>query len=258
MRWIFIFGPTQMTAENQSSSTLLQIPNSLLSFSQVTQSSAEVRQGPGSQLPLGQKMKRISLLFFVCLGCSPRTSYQFQFFVQDNQGNKISNAWIRMDDKPVGKTDENGFFVATQPLALGAQPKITAGKEASHASYAPYTERVEITPQTQPEILLTVTLYAMPKVQQVSTPAIASVAPVAAVPAATVQPMASSIHKPTAVPAAPVVAPAATEETVRLEAVPIPRATREPLLVIEPHVLPHLQREKEIAVHPKKRKKITP
>lgn len=201
-------------------------------------------------------MKRIPLFLFLCWACTPSKSYRLRFFVQDNQGKEVAKAWIHLDDKSLGETDASGFFVTTLPFSFGAQPKITAGKEDRQAYYAPYTERVEITPQTPSEILLTVTLYALPKMQPISAP-VPAPAPVVA------EKKPEPVIAPPTVAAAPVAAPTSaptsTEEEVRLEPVPIPSAHPEPLLIIDPHSLTPAQVLEAAAVsHAKEPKKSKP
>src|SRR3989338_5716712 len=98
------------------------------------------------------QMKWISVFLFLCRACTQSKPYQLRFFVQDNQGKEISNAWIHLDDSSLGKTDSAGSLVATLPFYLGALPIITAGKKEDQlAYYAPYTERMEITSQRSEE-----------------------------------------------------------------------------------------------------------
>jgi hypothetical protein len=205
-------------------------------------------------------MKRIPVLFLMWLACTPSKAYRLRFFVQDNQGKEVAKAWIHIDDKPLGETDASGFFITTVPFAFGAQPKITAGKEDPQAYYAPYTERLEITPQTQSEVLLTVTLYALPKMQPVPAPAVAVTppSPVAPVVAATPLPGVARPEAGTPVvsaggkiepvakvdPLSEPIVPPAESIPVQLEAVPVPHRKPEPLLVVEPHALPHFEKEK--------------
>lgn len=171
-------------------------------------------------------MKRIPLFLFLCWACTPSKSYRLRFFVQDNQGKEVSKAWIHLDDKSLGETDASGFFVTTLPFSFGAQPKITAGKEDRQAYYAPYTERVEITPQTPSEILLTVTLYALPKMQPISPPVLAgSITPAVATTPVAPPPSTPVVAVSIVAPSAPIVVEKKPEPVSAPPAVTAPPVT---------------------------------
>jgi hypothetical protein len=100
--------PVALAAENQNESTLLQIPNSLLSFSHVTQPAAEMREGPGSQFPLQG----------VLLETGDRVLVldHYRKWVKVFQGDTGRSGWMHQQSLTPLSTQTGSFTVDTRAL----------------------------------------------------------------------------------------------------------------------------------------------
>ena len=100
--------PAEITAQNTIESSLLQIPNSLLSFSQVTQSAAEVREGPGSQFPIQA--------LFLEPGDRVLILDQYQKWVKIFHGDAGRSGWVHQQALTSTPISTGSFTVDTRSL----------------------------------------------------------------------------------------------------------------------------------------------
>lgn len=95
--------------------------------------------------------------------CNEEVSSKLKVIVLNNQNVPIHNATISLDDIKIGKTDKDGVYYHELKGIKGKALKLEVTKDSSTHYYAPYFEKIVLSPDKHSPIKVKAILYSVPK-----------------------------------------------------------------------------------------------
>lgn len=102
------------------------------------------------------------LLLFFCQ-CKEEISSKLKVIVLNNQNAPIHDATILIDDIKIGTTNKDGLYLHELKGAKGKALKLEVIKESATHYYAPYFEKIVLSPDKRDPIKVKAILYSVPK-----------------------------------------------------------------------------------------------
>ena len=109
------------------------------------------------------KRSIIFVLLLVVYQCTEEISSKLKVIVLNNQNVPIHNATILLDDIKIGTTDKDGIYYHELKGVKGKSLKLEVTKDSSTHYYAPYFEKIVLSPDKHSPIKVKAILYSVPK-----------------------------------------------------------------------------------------------
>lgn len=99
----------------------------------------------------------------IAIACEDEITSKINIFVTNNQNAPVPNATILVNDTIIGKTDSKGYYLYNAKGHPGNAFRIEILKESTTHYYAPYFDKIVISPKLPQKVKIKAILYSVPK-----------------------------------------------------------------------------------------------